>query len=327
MKTSEILFWDVSTCQSNTVDFIGQLQRTRKTAFAQIVVISPDPTVLPPAIEDVAISFPLTIRLGVNALQEALVDAIAFFTQTKGHATYVVITNVFPLWITLFQRIEPKSVTFISSKDPARSLEFSFLPEKVTVRTLGWPQLEQPGADGNEESISLSMALPADTLVTLSGDGEEERELQGSDDSASLPEEESCRSSARVVPPIQPLVETASHEIDLFSPASSASSCRKAKVSPPKKQAVATREQPTMQLSAKFRPLVEAMRGMGKAMISVTDLEAPLKALSAKLNEPVENLGSYLAKAADAQIIIYDKSTNYLRFRSRGLATSAVDYV
>jgi hypothetical protein len=98
------------------------------------------------------IPLPITPRLGESALYDCLVDAVAFFAQAKGSCSFVVITNSLPLWITLFQRIKPGSVAFVSAKGPKSSLEFAFLPEKIPVQILAWPTLEEISSSSQAES-------------------------------------------------------------------------------------------------------------------------------------------------------------------------------
>jgi hypothetical protein len=151
-RSPEILIWDSSTCQSQTIDFIPQLQRLRPTAFSSIVVIAPEPATIPPSLGDLAITLPVTIRLGPNALYDGLLDAISFFQETNGQAAFVIITAALPLWITLLQRLEPKSVAFVSSTDPSQCLEFSFLPATIAVQTYSWPDFAPYGASDAQVS-------------------------------------------------------------------------------------------------------------------------------------------------------------------------------
>jgi hypothetical protein len=159
--------------------------------------------------------------------------------------------------------------------------------------------------------------------LTLSREEEDARQSSGS---ASITDEEMCRVSAQAAP-IQPLDYIESYDIDLLSPVQSGQGRQRTREVVQRRQEPETREQPTVQLPAKFRPLVETMRGIGKAVISVADIEGPLRTCLARLNESIESPAAYLARAADAQIIVYDKSSNYLRFRNRGLATAAINYV
>jgi hypothetical protein len=321
MKSAEILVWDCVTCESESLEFIPQLQRYRKTSFAIIIIAAQEVSKIPPGIGDLAIALPITTRFGGSAIYDSLVDAIGFFVQAKGNCSFVVISNTLPLWITLFQRIEPKSVTFISTTDPKRFLEFSFLSEKIPVRMLAWPRLEELASSGQDES-SLSPSTIHDEGLTIE---EEDLEIEG--DTTKQPaifvDEETPRK-----PVIQPLKNMESHHIDLRSPITG---------SPPshqsdsesvgsKKEPKGSSDQP-IQVPAKFKALVEVMRSMGKVMISIADLEGQLKIYATKTGEPIDNPSAYITKAGDAQIITIEKGINYVRFRNRGLATASITYV
>jgi hypothetical protein len=324
MKSAEILVWDCATCESDSLDFIPQLQRYRKTTFAIIIVAARDIAKLPSSIGDLAVALPITTRFGESAISDSLVDAIGFFVQAKGNCSFVVVSNQLPLWITLFQRIEPKSVTFISAKDPKGFLEFSFLPEKIPVRMLAWPTLEELASSGPDESALSPSTIEEQGLTA------EEEDLEMEDDTPEqqppFVDEETPRKPHP--PVIQPLKNMESHHIDLRSPISG---------SPPshnsdsenvsvKKDAKQSSDQP-IQVSMKFKALIEVMRSIGKVMVSIQDLEGQLKQYGTKTGEPIENPSAYIAKAGDAQILTIDKGINYVRFRNRNLATASIAYV
>lgn len=83
----------------------------------------------------------------------------------------------------------------------------------------------------------------------------------------------------------------------------------------------------TMSVPIKFQPLIEAMKSIGKAMIALSDLESQLKIWSSKLDIQIENTNTYIARASDAGLIIYDKSINYIRFKNRQMANANIEYV
>lgn len=155
--------------------------------------------------------------------------------------------------------------------------------------------------------------------------GEEEGEQDGSQGSAdpSLDEVEAPPRRSRPAT-IQPLQSFERHQIDLRPPASAAPPRQPEtdvtpKRPPPSEQVV--------QIPAKFQPLIEAMKSLGKAMVSVTDLEGQLKIWSTRLNQPIDSISAYIAKAADAQIILYEKHINYVRFRNRVIASAQIEYL
>jgi hypothetical protein len=324
MKGSEAVIWDCASCESESLEFISKLQRYRKTSFTAIIVAARNHSKIPSALGDLAVAFPVTIRFGDQAIYDVLVDVISFIVQTKGNCSFVVISNALPLWITLFQRTEPKYVTFVSSKDPRSFLEFSFLPEKVPVRMLVWPTLEELSSSGQEESS------PSHSSAAATGPAEEEEDTQMEEDTTEHPVEFADDATPRKpqVAAIQPLKSMESHHIDLRSPISGSPSSHlsDSDSAGSKKETKPIMDQ-QVQVPAKFKALVEVMRSIGKVMVAIADLEGQLKIYSTRTGEPIVNPSVYIAKAGDAQIITIDKTINYVRFRNRTLATASIVYV
>ena len=69
------------------------------------------------------------------------------------------------------------------------------------------------------------------------------------------------------------------------------------------------------------------MRAAGKAMISLSDLEDLFADACERLNLPSTNMSAMIDKAADAGLVIMDKSINYVRFRNRAMATGSITYI
>jgi len=121
---------------------------------------------------------------------------------------------------------------------------------------------------------------------------------------------------------IQPLDDLEAHDFDMKSPVPAREPPRRRE--DPPAQRVSSQ---SVQVPAKFRALVEVMKSFGKAMVSLSDLERELKNWFAEHGEQAEAITTYLAKAADAQVVVVDKSINYVRFRNRSLAKSPIEYV
>ena len=143
MKQAGILVWDCAACQSKSTEFIHKLQKAMKLLFASIIVVADDPQAYPQAVNDLAISLPVTFRFGPNATRDTVIDVIHLLAQAKREYTVFILCENFPVWIALFQRIEPKNVFFISSRDPRECIDFSFLSPNLSVNVLTWPNLEQ----------------------------------------------------------------------------------------------------------------------------------------------------------------------------------------
>ena len=65
----------------------------------------------------------------------------------------------------------------------------------------------------------------------------------------------------------------------------------------------------------------------GNSMISMSDLEKLFDDACDRLNLQASNMNTMIDKAADAGLVIVDKSINYVRFRNRAMATGPIQYV
>ncbi|KAK8891317.1 hypothetical protein M9Y10_028525 [Tritrichomonas musculus] len=358
-----IILWDSFSCESKNVDFISKIVKNLKVNITSIVVYSKDQNKFCPSISDLSTVYPVVIRFGENAVLDTIVDVVGFLSKCKNNCTFILITNNFPLWINLFQRSSPRSVVFISSTDPRVSLDYSFLPPSIKLNILKWPDLtellsqpaslvQRPSPPQSPPPPSLSQEQPDaeeenenEPEEEIAAEQNEENEQGYEEDNASnyVHEEPSdnaddeeeddhadISSSLQREARIQPLdnIDKYQNTIDLRSPSVTGTPSRRINESPeitPKRQQISNGQK--MEIPTKFRPLIEAMKSIGKAMISLNDLEGQLNAWFNKLNEPAENINSYIAKASDAGIIIYDKSINYVRFRNRSTASAQIEYV
>ena len=339
MKTSGILVWDCSACQSKGTEFIQRLQKMTKIAFSKIIVASVDPQAIPASVSDLSISLPVITRFGPNATRDSLIDVIHHLTKSKNEVSVFVMSDSFPLWIALFQRVAPRSVVFISGKDPRDCLDFSFLPPSLSVNVLSWPNLDSVSSSApvRDDRIAKNAVSRKEASESNSSFGfvEEEEEVVDGSDGIEVSDSHRGVVGGGFSGGIQPLSNLDKYQIDLRSPVggtptrqseSGDITPKRGNVSTPGSGSGIGHDQ-SLEVPIKFRPLIEAMKSMGKAMISLSDLEGQLKTWSAKLNEPIDNINAYISKAADAQLVIYDKSINYVRFRNRSMANATIEYV
>jgi hypothetical protein len=193
------------------------------------------------------------------------------------------------------------------------SLEFTFLPQTIPIRTLSWPNLEDSAPAGPPELPDSELLQQTLDEMTEMSDGVQSEGDEESDE--------------RIKPishnTIQPLNDLEGHEFDIRSSPATAR-----EVAKPRGGAPAQKIPPQkVQVSLKFKPLVEVMKSFGKAMVSLGDLEMELRNWFTEHGEPSENTATYLAKASDAQLVVVDKTINYARFRNRTLARSPIEYV
>lgn len=305
MSGADVLVWDCSSCPSKTIGFLSELQAIRRAAFTSIFVAAGQSNQIPLSLGGAAVAFPITTRLGPYAIHDVVVDVLGCLAQSRGHCSITLISANFALWFAIFQRLPPKALLIVSSADPRMSLEFTFLPQTMPIRTLTWPNLE--------DSASAGASRPPDSEFLhhmpdeMSGDVPWEPN-EGSDDRLNLTSHDV----------IQPLDDLEGHEFDIRSPVTSR------EVAKPPAQKASLQH---VQVPLKFKPLIEVMKSFGKAMVSLSDLERELKNWFTQHGQLSEDTTTYLTKAADAQVVVIDKTVNFVRLRNRNLAKRPIEYV
>lgn len=120
---------------------------------------------------------------------------------------------------------------------------------------------------------------------------------------------------------IKPLSNLEKHQIDLRSP-----------VVPSKPPSIDTKNQfgrltkDQHSVPLEFQPLIEAMKSIGKSMISLSDLEEQFNICCKNLNLPPQDLKTMIDKASSKELIIFDSSINYVRFKNRQIANTQIVY-
>ena len=341
MSKKAIVFWDCSLCSSKNIDFIQQLSNNLKVQISSIVVCAKEQKHFPPSLNDIATTTPVFLRFGKNAKLDSVVDVISFLAKCKGNCTFILVTSEFPIWINLFQRYPPKTLIFVSNQDPRTSFDFSFLSTSISYTVLQWPSLNELAS----QSGSTNYTQEAITESHIEKDYESDSNSKDNNDEISSAieehesledeeEEEDIQNSSQYNQSIEPLsnIDMYQNSLDLNSPSETETSSRIAaspeitpkKPQPPPPQLTTGQ---AISIPVKFQPLIEAMKSIGKAMISLTDLDGRLREFCEKYNQPVENISTYITRASDAGIIIYDKSINYVRFKNRTMANTPIEYV
>ncbi|KAK8838198.1 hypothetical protein M9Y10_035617 [Tritrichomonas musculus] len=124
---------------------------------------------------------------------------------------------------------------------------------------------------------------------------------------------------------IKPLSNLEKHQIDLRSPTGPSKPPVVDSIEPKKSQFnQASKDQPSIPLQ--FQPLIEAMKSIGKSMISLSDLEEQFNICCKNLNLPPQDLKTMIDKASSNGLIIFDSSINYVRFKNRQIANTQIVY-
>lgn len=327
-KQPAFLLWDCTGCPAKNIDFIQSLTKVAKAHFTKIIIFARDQSSIPPSVNDFTLVYPnvLVTRYGDAAFYDTIVDVVSFTAQAANNFTFALISNEFSMWITLFQRIEPKRLLFVSTEDPQTCLDFSFLPSTTQIQIYRWPDLKEVEGNAGASEI-IDQEIPENHVDNEYVAFEEEEEPLSVEESVN--EEPSAEDDLfqQQSPParaIQPLSNLEKHQIDLRSPVANSSHLSESgegNLTPKRMQSDQIITVPT-----KFQPLIEAMKSIGKAMISLSDLESQLKVYCTKYNVPQQNINTLITKATDAGLVIFDKSINYVRFRNRAMASAKIEY-
>ena len=303
-KQKVFLIWDAVDCASQDATFIPKIAKRIKANFSEVMVISKDQRSIVPGLSDLSTVMPVITRFGAHALYDVVVDIIAEISKKKTKFTIVLIANRLSVWINLFRRIVPQNLIVISQEDPNSCLDFAFLPDSIRTVLLRWPDLSELQGMRDEPTMQ-SITMNEDTASL------DEASIQPDDEELASAEQsmytDSMMKSAS--PKIKPLSNMTRQQISVRSP----------KAAPQSPDGVG--------VPVKFQPLIEAMRSAGKAMISVSDLEKLFADACDRLNMPASNMTAMIDKAAEAGLVIMDKSINYVRFRNRSMASGAITYV
>ncbi|KAH0785288.1 hypothetical protein GPJ56_010699 [Histomonas meleagridis] len=321
MKQGTILVWDCTQCPSNNIEFIRKVSKMNKSSISKVIVLANDPKTIPSSINDLSVIFQVSIRQGEKSIYDAIADIVLFSNSCGGEYSVILISNMFSIWLSLFQKIKPKNVILASSKNPQDSFEYEFVVGQFPITFLKWPSLEplKNNASTIKETSTVYEIQEEKSESEKSQKEEfdddmffEEEEINNYNQSIGLEEE---TENDGVEDLIQPLSNSDfKYQIDLRSPLSK--SPRKSPRHVPKEQAI--------QVDSQFKTLIESMKSIGKSMISMGEIEPLLKA---NMKKPIENIQSYINKAVDANLIIYDRSINYIRFRNRAFSTAPIEYV
>ena len=161
----------------------------------------------------------------------------------------------------------------------------------------------------------------SDGVFDMEEDDEENAESSFSSSKNSSPRMkfQKQRKQSPTTDKIKPLSNLEKHQIDLRSPVGSKSEKNDNKFKPQGRD--------NNSFPLEFQPLIEAMKSIGKSMISKSDLEEQFSICCKNLNLPPQDLMSMIDKASSYGLIIYDSSINYVRFKNRQLANANITYV
>lgn len=342
-NTKTIFVWNINECPADSSECIFQMGKILNTTFASIIVVGDNISKFPENLSDAATTLPVSLRCGDYGIYDTIVDVLSVAKDSPKY-NCVLATNNFGIWFNLFQKVPPINLVIISKTDPRQSISFSFLPQKVKCSILQWPSLKETVSNPNgielvdnqefdefipqrNETISQQMPSQSNSENEFEEDTYEPKfsSAKKNTPKVAFNKKPSESPSDR----IKPLINLEKHQIDLRSP-------KPASRAPAGQVPQKTDEKPKEKLQSKdqsttiplqYQPLIEAMKSIGKSMISLSDLEEQFSICCKNLNLPPQDLQTIINSASSSGLIIYDASINYVRFKNRTLANASITYI
>lgn len=365
-KNAAVLIWDLATCPSSSINAIASVQDIIGGGFSTIFAYAIQADQIPGIINDLSIAFNTKVMFGEYALYDVIANLLSSMNGKK-QFNVVLISTKLSVWLSLFQQKQPTNLTIISTTDIRDDFDFSFLPPSIPTKLYSWPNLELIDGDISGGNLQAEEDIPKETPVKKSHSAKSSKSSQQqtvNEDSFSYNEEIARNSEDFEQQEQQPFsqesedmesVNTAPSQGSPISQASPVFAQRNLLESnkrlnfnrtepqedldqspPPMAKSSKARTQKiqapapagnVQQVSVQFKPLIEAMKLVGKSMVSYNDFITSLRGYCKIENIQINDAMELIESAVEGGIVIFDKSINYLRFRNRSLSTSTIQYV
>ena len=332
-KTPSYLLWDINTCPSPNVDVIQSIISTTGFKFSNVLIYTEIPKALPSGVNDLAIALNCIIRFGEYSLYDIIADLMSCITSKKKFNIAVISTRL-SVWLTILEKFQPETFYIFSSVDPRDTFDFSFLPSTIPTKIYQWPSLAlidddvsgasevKEDSEHEEEEEPRNQKFQTPARVQENDDEEEneqEDEINSSMMSPSLEKAQTQKiQQQNLLESNKRLNFKSSTTKDILdSPQSGI---------PRNKRRSGAQQQNEITISAEFRPLIEAMKSVGKSMVALNDFEAHLKQWAVAEGVKCPDAMSLIQGGVDAGIVIFDQTINYIRFRNRSIPTGHIIY-
>jgi len=323
---SSLLIWDCGSCKTQDISVISKIQTEFHVKIESIIVLAKEYKDVPSTLGELAIVMPIITRYGENAMFDAIVDAISILQNANMGYNVIMVSDVLSVWISLFQQLIPKKVFIVSNVDQQDLMDLTFLPEEIELSFSLWENLMNGKADQPISKIpqpAIKQMTPLQpqnrSPVFQSIDVEEEEDdILYSDHE----EEVIVRKSDKPVQRIQHLTNLEENIFELKSPAKS----RDEEDEKPVVSKTTIQKGQSMTIPKKFQVLVEAMKRVNKAMISLKVLTEQMKAVAQDLGVSEQNVQQTISKATEAGLVVFDATINYIRFRNREMEKMQIQY-
>ena len=338
-KSASFLLWDLTSCPSANVEILQSVISATGYKFSTFLLFADSSKDLPPSVSDLNISFNCIVRFGEYALYDTITDLMSCIKSTKKFNIAVISTRL-SIWLSLLQRCQPANFLMFSSVDPRDIFDFSFLPPTIPTKIYQWPSLaiidddvsgasdQKDSSEDEEEEEENERRRPQQQYKTPN------RYQQRNSDDEVESEQDSSRSPMMSSSPIQSQTQNLPTQnlLESNKRLNFKSATTKDPLDSPQtgvskgKRKSSGNNQNVMLISMEFRPLIEAMKSVGKSMVALNDFETHLRSWSQAEGVKVPDVMGLILKGVDAGLVIFDQTINYLRFRNRSIPTSQIKY-
>lgn len=350
-KSPTFLIWDAKSNKSDSIAIVASAQKALSTKFTKIFIYAEDSKDIPSGANELSISMNAVIRFGEFAMYDILADILLSLSKAKTFDV-AVFSSELSIWFSLFQNMQPASFHIFSTTDPREDLDFTFLPMTIPTTLYKWPSLELVSEDisansvvkdsedaivEEEEQVEEQSLPQIKQQKTPPKNTRRQKQEQFYEEFVSNEEEEADEVPDQSIgaSPIMAQTQKINESQNLLESnkrLNFKSSTQKEIIdSPPAPLQKSSRKkaQGAAQVQAvpmQFRPLIEAMKSVGKSMVSLNDFESHLKAWAKVEGIQAPDTMTLIQDGVDQGYVIFDKTINYLRFRNRSIASAQINY-
>ena len=331
-KSSSFLLWDLTSCPAVNCDVLQSVISLTGYRYSTFLIFADNSKELPSSVSDFSIAANVIVHFGEYAIYDTVADLMNCIKSTKKFNISVISTRL-SVWLSLLQRCQPSNFIIFSAADPRNDFDFSFLPSTIPTKIYQWPSLglidddvsgasDHRESDDDEEEEANKRPPKQYKTPTRHQQQQQQSSEDEEDDSDSNPLSPSINPS----PMQQNLLESNKRLNFKAGQANQLDSPPQQTNQKGGKRKSAGNAQNILTISAEFRPLIEAMKSVGKSMVALNDFESHLKSFCQSEGIKVPDVMTLIQNGVDAGIIIFDQTINYIRFRNRSISTGQIQY-
>ena len=336
-KSSSFLLWDLTSCPAVNCDILQSVVSLTGYKYSTFLIFADNSKDLPSSVSDFSIAANVIVHFGEYALYDTVADLLNCIKSTKKFNISVISTRL-SVWLSLLQRCQPSNFIIFSAADPRNDFDFSFLPSTIPTKIYQWPSLglidddvsgasDHRESDDDEEEESNSNKRPQKQQYKTPTRFQQQQQQQSSDND----EEDDTDTN-----PLSPMMNPSPMQQQTLLESNKRLNFKSAQPkdqldSPPQTNSTKGGKRKSgggaLQISAEFRPLIEAMKSVGKSMVAYNDFETHLKSWCQAEGMKTPDPMTLIQKGVDSGLIIFDQKINYIRFRNRSIPSGQIEYI